>query len=280
MLTLCICTACYCAITLALTGMMHYTFLNVDDPVIEALVHVKAPVLLRVLVDVGAIAGLTSVCLMAFLAMPRLLLTLAKDGLISPSLARVHPRWHTPVAATVCSGIVGALVAGVFPLDMLGELISFGTLVAFTVVCVSMWRLRYTAPAAPRPFMAPLFPVTPALGIVFNTIQLFALPPSTWRNYIVVVLVALLWYFFYSRHHSTLHEREGQQEEQPTEDSGSTTPGEGVEAATIKTDSSSATSNSCGGGVEAQGMVAEEVRVVDDLGTEELPVRTLRDSFA
>ncbi|KPA83459.1 putative cationic amino acid transporter [Leptomonas pyrrhocoris] len=184
--------------------MMHYTELNVDDPVIEALVHVRAPFLLRALVDVGAIAGLTSVCLMAFLAMPRLLLTLAKDGLISPALSRVHVRWHTPVAATVCSGVVGAAVAGVFPLDMLGELISFGTLVAFLCVCVSMWRLRCTAPNFPRPFKAPLFPFTPALGILFNTVQLLALPPSTWRNYSVVVVIAFCWYFFYSRHHSTL----------------------------------------------------------------------------
>lgn len=204
-LTLAICTCCYCAVTIALTGMMHYTELNVDDPVIEALVHVKAPLALRVLVDIGAIAGLTSVCLMAFLAMPRLLLTLAKDGLISPVLARVHARWHTPAKATICSGVVGAAVAGVFPLDMLGELISFGTLVAFLCVCVSMLRLRSTAPEFPRPFKAPLFPLTPVLGIVFNTVQLFALPWSTWRNYLVVVVFALCWYFFYSRHHSTLH---------------------------------------------------------------------------
>jgi basic amino acid/polyamine antiporter, APA family len=202
-LTLVTCTFCYCAVTITLTGMMHYTLLNVDDPVIEALVHVEAPVLLRVLVDIGAIAGLTSVCLMAFLAMPRLLLTLAKDGLISPALAHVHARWHTPVKATICSGVVGAAVAGVFPLDMLGELISFGTLVAFLCVCVSMWRLRSTAPNFPRPFKAPLFPLTPVLGIIFNTVQLFALPVSTWRNYVVVAAVALCWYFFYSRHHST-----------------------------------------------------------------------------
>lgn len=203
-LTLAICTSLYFAVTLVLTGMMDYHLLNVDDPVIEALVHVQAPAALRVLVDVGAIAGLTSVCLMSFLAMPRLLLTLAKDGLVPRQLGWVHPQRHTPVVATVCSGTVGALVAGIFPLDMLGELISFGTLIAFTCVCVSLIRLRQAHPTFPRPFRTPLYPVTPVLGVIFNVGQLLMLPLVTWRNYAVILVPSFLWYCFYSRHHSEL----------------------------------------------------------------------------
>ncbi|KAK7195373.1 Amino acid permease/C-terminus of AA permease [Novymonas esmeraldas] len=266
-LTLCICTACYCAVTVALTGMMKYDQLNVDDPVIEALVHVRAPFALRVLVDVGAIAGLTSVCLMAFLAMPRLLLTLAKDGLISPALSRVHPRWHTPVAATISSGVVGAVVAGVFPLDMLGELISFGTLVAFTGVCVSMWRLRHTAADVPRPFQAPLFPLTPALGILFNTVQLFALPLSTWRNYAVVLVIALAWYFLYSRHHSTLQEGDAAP---PVSDAATLAH---VGAADAELGSKSGGEDAASVCLGVMGMADEEIRVADIVGQEELPVR-------
>ncbi|KEG15496.1 putative cationic amino acid transporter [Trypanosoma grayi] len=200
--TLIICSGLYVAVTLALTGMVKYTDLNVDAPVIMALDKVGAPVFLRVLVDIGTISGLTSVCFACFFAIPRLVMTLSKDGLLPPSLSRIHPRFRSPVNATVCCGIAGGLIGGFFPLEMLGEVISFGTLVTFIFVCVSMWKMRIDFPDFPRPFAAPFFPYVPFLGVLFNCLQLFSLPLATWRNYGVIVVLSSLWYIFYGFRHS------------------------------------------------------------------------------
>lgn len=204
LLVLLCCTMIYMVVTVCLTGMMDYKQLNVADPVLQALAHVHAPGVIRWCVDLGAVAGLTSVCIMSFLTMPRLLMTIANDGLLPPSLGRVHRRWRTPVRATVFSGVVGSCIAGFFPLEILGEIISFGTLVAFSCVCVSVIRLRQMYPEYPRPFRTPLYPYVPALGILFNTFQLMMLPLTTWRNYFIVLSLSLVWYLFYSRQHSFL----------------------------------------------------------------------------
>ncbi|EAN84434.1 cationic amino acid transporter, putative, partial [Trypanosoma cruzi] len=190
---------------LALTGMVKYTSLNVDAPVIMALREVGAPPFLRILVDIGTISGLSSVCFACHFAMPRLVMALAKDGLLPPVLSCVHPRLKTPVNATLFCGVAGALIGGLFPLEMLGEIISLGTLVAFTIVCVSMWKIRIDFPDFPRPFVAPFFPFVPLLGVTFNSLQMFFLPLVAWRNYIVVVVISLSWYLFYGIRHSKLH---------------------------------------------------------------------------
>ncbi|KAF5226834.1 putative cationic amino acid transporter [Trypanosoma cruzi] len=203
--TLLICSALYFLVTFALTGMVKYTSLNVDAPVIMALREVGAPPFLRILVDIGTISGLSSVCFACHFAMPRLVMALAKDGLLPPVLSSVHPRLKTPVNATICCGVAGALIGGLFPLEMLGEIISLGTLVAFTIVCVSMWKIRIDFPDFPRPFVAPFFPFVPLLGVTFNSLQMFFLPLVAWRNYIVVVVISLSWYLFYGIRHSKLH---------------------------------------------------------------------------
>ena len=203
-ITMVACTVLYMVVTLCLTGMVNYTLLNVDDPVIAALVHVNAPSLLRYLVDIGAIAGLTSVCLVSIMSMPRLLFALAHDGLIPHKFAEVHPTYRTPFFATLVCGAVCAVVAGLLPLDMLGEIVSFGTLVAFSAVCVCVYVLRKRHPDYPRPFKVPFMPYFPFIGLFCCCLQLFSLPPQTFINYTVVMTGGALFYFFYSRHHSRL----------------------------------------------------------------------------
>jgi basic amino acid/polyamine antiporter, APA family len=204
MITVAVCTTLYVAVTTVLTGMVPYELLNVDAPVLEALVHVGAAQFFRIFVAIGAIAGLTSVCLVSLMSMPRLLLTVAQDGLLPPLMAHVHPKTKTPVPATIAAGTVSAVIAGLLPLTMLGELVSFGTLVAFIVVCVSAWRLRVTHPEQLRQFRAPLFPWTPIAGISVCSVQLVSLPLATWRNYAICSVVATIVYFTYSRKHSKL----------------------------------------------------------------------------
>ena len=118
----------------------------------------------RCFVKIGVIVGMTSVILTSLLGQPRILLSMADDGLLPPSMSRCHPRYKTPHVATVVTGVFAALIAGVFPLDMLADLISIGILLAFAVVCIGVLVLRHTRPDVPRPFRVPWAPFTCVLG--------------------------------------------------------------------------------------------------------------------
>lgn len=198
------CTLLYVAVTVSLTGMANYTLMNVDDPVIFALAQSGAGPFFRIIVEIGTVAGLTSVCLVSLLSMPRLIYAIAMDGLLPPSLHVIHERFRTPFNASVYCGALTCLLCGLLPLDVLGEIVSFGTLVAFICVCLGVIVLRRTEPEHPRPFRVAYVPLVPALGVVSCVVQLFSLPPQTWLNYSVLLSVGGLVYAFYGRHHSKL----------------------------------------------------------------------------
>ena len=189
--TLTICTSLYVTVTLALTSMVKYTLLNTSAPVIQALSHVGAPWILRVLVDVGSVAGLTSVCLVSLMSQPRLLLAAALDGMVPAPLARVHPVFRTPHVASLLSGGASMTLAALFPLDLLGELISFGTLLAFILVCVAVVLKRRHFPLMHTPFQVPFVPFVPLLGVLVCAVQLFSLPAATWRNCVIWICIGL-----------------------------------------------------------------------------------------
>ena len=111
------------------------------------------------IVKLGAIAGMTSVILMSLLGQPRILLSMAEDGLLPKAMSKVHPTYRTPHVATAWTVVIAAAFAGLLPLDVLGELISIGILLAFVAVCLGVLVLRYTKPDMPRPFRVPLAPV-------------------------------------------------------------------------------------------------------------------------
>jgi APA family basic amino acid/polyamine antiporter len=159
---------------------------------------------LRPLIKIGAIAGLSSVILVMLLGQPRIFYTMAKDGLLPKSFARVHPRFRTPYVTTILTGIVSCFIAGLLPINILSELVSIGTLLAFTIVCISILVLRKTRPDVPRPFKTPLVPWVPIAGAVICLLQMISLPWETWERLLIWMAIGLLIYFFYSRRHSKL----------------------------------------------------------------------------
>jgi APA family basic amino acid/polyamine antiporter len=197
----------YVATAAVMTGMVPYTKLGVDAPVAVALDAHPHLAWLGVFVKIGAIVGMTSVVLGSLLGQPRILLAMADDGLLPPSIARCHPRHKTPHVATVVTGVIFGLIAGVFPLDILADLISIGILLAFAVVCIGVLVLRRTRPDVPRPFRVPWAPFTCVLGAAYCAFMTYFLSNGTWLRLVIWTALGFAIYAFYGFKHSRLRKR-------------------------------------------------------------------------
>jgi APA family basic amino acid/polyamine antiporter len=197
-------TLLYLGMSAVLTGMVPFAKLNVDEPVAVALDAHPQISWLATLLKVGIISGMTSVILASLLGQPRILLAMADDGLLPPSMSKCHPKFKTPHVATAVTGAGAALIAGVFPLDVLADLISIGILLAFAVVCIGVLILRRTRPDAPRPFRVPWAPFTCILGTVWCLAMTLALSNATWIRLVIWTVLGMAIYFFYGYRHSRL----------------------------------------------------------------------------
>jgi APA family basic amino acid/polyamine antiporter len=203
--SLAICTVLYIAVALVLTGIVSYTKLNDPAPIAVAINSLGPSVAwLRPIIKIGAIAGLSSVILVMMLGQPRIFYTMSKDGLLPPVFSAVHPKFRTPWIAQILTGAIAMLVAGLFPIGLLGELVSIGTLLAFAIVCAGVFVLRFTDPEIPRPFRTPAFWLVAPLGVVFCGYLMYGLPPDTWARLIVWMAIGLVIYFTYGCRHSKL----------------------------------------------------------------------------
>jgi len=199
-------TVLYVGMATVMTGMIPFTKLDVDQPVAVALDAHKQLSWLGVLVKIGIIAGMTSVILASLLGQPRILLAMADDGLLPPSMRKCHPRFKTPHVATLWTGVGAALIAGVFPLDVLADLISIGILLAFAVVCAGVLILRVRRPDAPRPFRVPWAPFVCILGTIVCLAMTLSLGVPTWIRLVVWTIIGMAIYAFYGYRHSCLRE--------------------------------------------------------------------------
>jgi basic amino acid/polyamine antiporter, APA family len=188
----------YIAVSLVLTGLVSYRMLDSASPLSVAL-RAAGPSLawLLPIVDLAAVIGLGSVVLVVMLAQPRVLMAMSDDGLVPPVFARIHPRHRTPHWGTLICGLTVAILAGLFPLSILVQLVSVGTLMVFIAVAVSVMALRRDDPDRARPFSTPFVPVVPIAGILVCAAILIGVPLRTWMVYLVWLALGIALYLTY-----------------------------------------------------------------------------------
>jgi basic amino acid/polyamine antiporter, APA family len=199
--SLAICTVIYIAVAIVLLGIVPYQQLNVADPLA---VGIDATGLrwLSPVIKIAALFGLFSTMLVNLLAQTRIFYSMSRDGLLPKVFATVHPRFRTPHVSTIMTGAIIALVAGLTRIDVLGQLVSIGTLLAFVLVSIGIIILRKPLPAAPRPFRTPGVPFVPIMGALICLAQMVGLPVATWQRLLIWLSIGLLVYFLYSRQRS------------------------------------------------------------------------------
>src|SRR5579872_3635866 len=182
-------TIIYCATAIVLVGVLPWNQVPIKDPLVAALAPLHQP-WLNWIITMGVLAGTTSVALSSLLGQSRIFYVMARDKMLPPVVATIHPRFKTPVATTMLTGVAVAILTLIVPLNELLNLVNIGTLIAFTVVCAGVLYLRKRRPDLPRSFRVPFVPYFPIAGIVFSLfLAVFGLSRMTWI-WFTIALVA------------------------------------------------------------------------------------------
>jgi APA family basic amino acid/polyamine antiporter len=213
--SLVVCTILYILVSGVMVGLVPYReMLGSPAPMVVAIRAAEAASggslilrLMTIAVEIGAIAGLTSVMVVFMIAMPRVLYTIANDGLLPPFAKKIHPKFRTPHITSIMTGVAVSIAAGLTPVGVLGEMVSIGTLMAFVIVSIGVIFLRYQRPDLERPFKVPFVPFVPALSALVSLLLMAGLPGATWVRLLVWTALGVALYFGYGYRHSEVRLR-------------------------------------------------------------------------
>lgn len=199
--SLVICTILYVVFAAVMIGMVDYHELDVAAPVAAAID--KTPYAwLNGLVKLAIVAGLSSTTLIMLFGQARIFYAMSRDGLLPKAFSSIHPKLRTPWYSNLVLMFFVAIIGGLAPIDTLGNMTSIGTLLAFIIVCIGVWILRYRHPEFTRTFRAPWVPFTPIMGILICTAMLFSLNRDTMIRLVLWLFLGLIIYFSYGRYRS------------------------------------------------------------------------------
>ena len=199
--SLAICTIIYILVAVVLTGLVKYTSLDGPAPIATG-IEITGVAWGSKLVKLGAICGLSSAMLVTLLGQSRIFFSMSRDGLLPGWVSAIHPRFRTPYLSTIAVGVCVASVAALTPINVIGELVSIGTLLAFVIVCAGVWILRRRGTDVPRAFVAPWIPFTPIMGITVSLLMMFSLGWETWARLVIWLAIGLIIYLLYGYKHS------------------------------------------------------------------------------
>jgi len=214
--SLVVCTLLYILVSGIMVGLVPYRqMLGSPAPMVVAIRAAEQASggstvlrLMVMLVELGAIAGLSSVMVVMMMAQPRIFYSMANDGLLPPFAKKIHPRFRTPHITSIITGVIVAIASGFTPIGILGEMVSIGTLMAFVIVSIGVIFLRYQRPELERPFKVPLVPFIPALSALVSLGLMAGLPGATWMRLVVWMTIGIVLYFTYGYSHSEVRKRD------------------------------------------------------------------------
>ncbi|MBV9343070.1 MAG: amino acid permease [Acidobacteria bacterium] len=203
--SLVICTILYILVAGLLTHLVPYNQLNVPDPVVVG-IRTTGHQWATFLVELGALGGLATVMLVMLLGQSRVFYSMSRDGLLWPWASKIHSRFRTPYLSSIVVGVFVAILATLIPLNVLDEMTSVGTLLAFVLVSAGVMVMRKTHPEVNRPFKTPLVPLVPILSILSSGTLIVSLSYWTQLRLIVWLVIGLIIYFTYGRKHSKVQQ--------------------------------------------------------------------------
>ena len=214
--SLAVCTLLYILVSGVMVGLVPYReMLGSPAPMVVAIRAAEEASggsgllrMMTMLVELGAIAGLSSVMVVLMMAQPRIFYSMSRDGLLPPFARKIHPKFRTPHITSIITGVIVALAAGFTPIGALGELVSIGTLFAFVIVSIGVIFLRYRRPDLERPFKTPFVPFIPILSALVSLALMASLPFDTWLRLVIWMAIGLVIYFAYGYKHSELRKRQ------------------------------------------------------------------------
>ncbi|MCC6264684.1 MAG: amino acid permease [Bryobacterales bacterium] len=206
--SLIICTILYVGFALVMTGLVPYAELGNAAPVATAVDRTPYTGF-NAAIKIAIICGYSSVILVMLLGQSRVFFSMSRDGLLPGIFSRIHPKYRTPYLTNAIFAAGVGLFAALAPIQLVGEMTSIGTLLAFVIVCIGVLVMRKTHPDTPRPFRTPLVPFVPIMGILSCGLLMFGLGLSNWIRLFGWLALGMIVYFFYSRHHSRVRGHAG-----------------------------------------------------------------------